>query len=156
MLQADALAPTLASQDYTDIGQLASVGDARQQLAQHGINSAVDRYNYDQNLPYQHAGQLHKMIQGNYGSSSTQTTQNSANTDRRRSGVGQKQLRSVQYGREPASPFVLAVNFRCSASHGCGNGDFGLIRERAGRSSTRFQLAVSVIGRAHLRGVKDG
>jgi len=79
MLQADALAPTLASQDYTDIGQLASVGDARQQLAQHGINSAVDRYNYDQNLPYNTLANYMKMIQGNYGSSSTQTTQNSAN-----------------------------------------------------------------------------
>jgi len=79
MLQADALAPTLANQDYTDIGQLASVGDARQQLAQQGINSAVDRYNYDQNLPYNTLANYMKMIQGNYGSSSTQTTQNSAN-----------------------------------------------------------------------------
>jgi len=79
MMQADAQAPTLANQDYTDIGQLASVGDARQQLAQQNINAAVDRYNYNQNLPYNTLANYMKMIQGNYGSSSTQTTQNYAN-----------------------------------------------------------------------------
>jgi hypothetical protein len=79
MMQADAQAPTLANQDYTDIGQLASVGDAQRQLAQQDVNAAVDRYNYNQNLPYNTLANYMKMIQGNYGSSSTQTTQDYAN-----------------------------------------------------------------------------
>ncbi len=79
MMRTDALAPTLANQDYTDIGQLAATGDAQRQLAQQDINSAVDRYNYNQNLPYNSLADYMRMIQGNYGSSSTQTTQNYAN-----------------------------------------------------------------------------
>jgi hypothetical protein len=79
MLRADALAPTLANQDYTDIGQLAAAGDAQRQLAQQGVNAAVARYNYDQNLPYNTLANYMRMIQGNYGSSSTQTMQNYAN-----------------------------------------------------------------------------
>jgi hypothetical protein len=79
MLKADALAPTLANQDYTNIGQLAAAGDARRQLAQQGVNAAVDRYNYNQNLPYNTLANYMRMIQGNYGSSSTQTTQSYAN-----------------------------------------------------------------------------
>jgi hypothetical protein len=79
MLRADALAPTLANQDYTDIGQLAAAGDAQRQLAQQGINASVDRYNYNQNLPYNTLANYMRMIQGNYGSSSTQTSQSYAN-----------------------------------------------------------------------------
>ena len=100
MLQADALAPTLANQDYGDIGQLAAVGDARQQLAQQGINSAVDRYNYDQNLPYNTLANYMKMVQGNYGSSSTQTTQNYANPIAGALGLGKSSL----------DPFGIAGN----------------------------------------------
>jgi len=79
MLKADALVPSLAGQDYTDIGQLAAAGDAQRQLAQQGINAAVDRYNYNQNLPYNTLANYMRMIQGNYGSSSTQTSQNYVN-----------------------------------------------------------------------------
>jgi hypothetical protein len=79
MMRADALAPSLANQDYADIAQLAAAGDARRQLAQQGINAAVDRYNYNQNLPYNTLANYMRMIQGNYGSSSTQTTQSYAN-----------------------------------------------------------------------------
>jgi hypothetical protein len=79
MLRADALAPSLAGQDYADIGQLAAAGDAQRQLAQQGINASVDRYNYNQNLPYNTLANYMRMIQGNYGASSTQTMQNYAN-----------------------------------------------------------------------------
>lgn len=89
MLRADALAPSLASQDYTDIGQLASAGDAQRQLAQQGINAAVDRYNYNQNLPYNTLANYMRMVQGQYGSSSTQTTQNYANPITGALGLGQ-------------------------------------------------------------------
>src|SRR6185437_4662233 len=68
-----------AGQDYADIGQLAAAGDAQTQLAQQGINASVDRYNYNQNLPYNTLANYMRMIQGNYGASSTQTMQNYAN-----------------------------------------------------------------------------
>ncbi|HZS83823.1 MAG TPA: hypothetical protein VFA50_13190 [Stellaceae bacterium] len=79
MTQAAALAPSLADQDYTNLQELASVGDARQQLAQQQINAAIDRYNYDQNLPYNNLANYMRMVQGNYGNSATQTTQTAVN-----------------------------------------------------------------------------
>jgi hypothetical protein len=79
MTQAAALAPGLANQDYTDLQQLAAVGDARQQLAQQQINGAIDRYNYNQNLPYNNLANYMRMVQGNYGSSATQTAQSAVN-----------------------------------------------------------------------------
>jgi hypothetical protein len=79
MMQAAALAPSLANLDYTDLQQLANVGDMRRQLAQQDINAAIDRYNYNQNLPYNNLANYMRMIQGNYGSSATQTTENSVN-----------------------------------------------------------------------------
>jgi phage terminase large subunit-like protein len=79
MTRATALAPTLANQDYANLQQLASVGDARQQLGQQQINADINRYNYDQNLPYNNLANYMRMIQGNYGTSATQTTQNAVN-----------------------------------------------------------------------------
>jgi hypothetical protein len=79
LLQGARLAPTLANQDYVDLGQLASAGSTQQGLDQQQINAAIDRYNYNQNLPYNTLANYMRMIQGNYGSSSTQTTQQSVN-----------------------------------------------------------------------------
>jgi len=79
MNQAAALAPGLANLDYNDLQQLAGVGNTRQQLAQQGINAAIDRYNYNQNLPYNNLANYMRLIQGNYGASQTQTSQNSIN-----------------------------------------------------------------------------
>jgi hypothetical protein len=106
MLRADALAPTLANQDYTDIGQLASAGDAQRQLAQQGINASVDRYNYNQNLPYNALANYMRMIQGNYGSSSTQTSQSYANPIAGALGLGKSSF----------DPYALIGNIATIAS----------------------------------------
>ncbi len=106
MMQADALAPTLANQDYADIGQLAAAGDARRQLSQQDINAAVDRYNYNQNLPYNTLANYMRMVQGNYGSSSTQTSQSYANPIAGALGLGKSSF----------DPYALIGNIATIAS----------------------------------------
>lgn len=79
--QSLAMAPTLANQDYTDLGHLAQVGVAQDQYKQSLINENVDRYNFNQQAPYVNLANYMKAVQGNYGSSGTQTTsQNSQQT----------------------------------------------------------------------------
>ena len=46
-------APTMAAADYADIQQLANVGKTAEGYQQTALQSAIDRYNYEQNLPYQ-------------------------------------------------------------------------------------------------------
>ncbi len=72
-LNAAATAPSLANQDYVDIGQLASAGGQQQQFGQNTINDQLARYNYNQQLPYNNIANFGKLIQGNYGQSQTTT-----------------------------------------------------------------------------------
>jgi hypothetical protein len=46
-------APTMAAADYADIQQLANVGKTAEAYQQTALQAAIDRYNYEQNLPYQ-------------------------------------------------------------------------------------------------------
>ena len=46
-------APQMAAADYADIQQLANVGKTAEGYQQTALQSAIDRYNYEQNLPYQ-------------------------------------------------------------------------------------------------------
>ena len=46
-------APAMAASDYADIQQLANVGKTAEGYQQTALQSAIDRYNYEQNLPYQ-------------------------------------------------------------------------------------------------------
>ena len=50
---ASGLAPQMAAADYADIQQLANVGKTAEGYQQTALQSAIDRYNYEQNLPYQ-------------------------------------------------------------------------------------------------------
>jgi hypothetical protein len=50
---ASGLAPQMAAADYADIQQLANVGKTSEGYKQTELQSAIDRYNYQQNLPYQ-------------------------------------------------------------------------------------------------------
>jgi len=72
-LNAAATAPTLANQDYTDISQLMNAGNQAQQFGQNTINDQLYRFNYQQQLPYNNLANFGKLIQGNYGQSSTTT-----------------------------------------------------------------------------------
>jgi len=47
------LAPSLQATKYADIQQLANVGKTQESYQQTALQSAIDRYNYEQNLPYQ-------------------------------------------------------------------------------------------------------
>ena len=73
-IQASALAPSLANQDYQDIGQLADVGMQKERLAEQGIGENIARYNYGQQAPYDALARFQQMIQGNYGGTNTQTS----------------------------------------------------------------------------------
>lgn len=63
-MQAAQLAPSMAAQDYYDIGQLGNVGAQRQQQAQLGINEAMQRYQYEQLSPQQQLQQYQNLIAG--------------------------------------------------------------------------------------------
>lgn len=53
MIQSQALAPQLASQDYTDLGALANVGAQGQAQQQQYINADINRYMQNQQGPWQ-------------------------------------------------------------------------------------------------------
>lgn len=73
MHQAMALAPQLAQLDYGDIGQLAAVGQTREQMQQALMNDQIARYNFAQQLPSNKLAQYMNLIQGNYGGTETVT-----------------------------------------------------------------------------------
>ena len=52
MIQAGALAPTLANQDYLDINQLGAAGSAMDAYNQALVNSDIDRWNYNQDAEW--------------------------------------------------------------------------------------------------------
>ena len=46
-------APTMAAADYADIQQLANIGKTQENYAQTALQADIDRYNFEQNKPYQ-------------------------------------------------------------------------------------------------------
>ena len=65
------LAPQTAAADYQNIGAVADVGAQQQAQAQAQLNDQVNRFNFQQQLPYNRLGLYNQMVQGNYGGSST-------------------------------------------------------------------------------------
>lgn len=63
-----------ANQDYADLQQLASVGGARDQYAQQGINADRERYDFTQNAPGQQIDDYIRRLTGFMGAGGTQTT----------------------------------------------------------------------------------
>jgi hypothetical protein len=51
--QAAQYAPTMANADYNDINQLAAVGKTAEDYQKTALQADIDRFNYQQNLPYQ-------------------------------------------------------------------------------------------------------
>ena len=74
-------APSLAREDYFDIGQLANVGATREGKAQEQLQDSVSRWNFAQSEPTNRLAQYSNLIGGNYGgtSTATQTAQNQTN-----------------------------------------------------------------------------
>ena len=82
-MQAAGLAPMLAQNDYFDIGQLAQVGEAREELSNQYLQDQMARYNFEQNLPAQKLQQYSGILQGSglsggYGTTSSPYSQNRA------------------------------------------------------------------------------
>ena len=74
--QAALNAPTLSAADYADIQQLANVGKTREDYAQTALQSAIDRFNFEQNKPYQKlSAYLGSVYGAPSGQVSTSTTQ---------------------------------------------------------------------------------
>lgn len=71
-MQAMALSPTLANQEYVDASKLSEVGQHREGYAQQLIDDQVARHDFQQNLPYQKLQQYAGIINGiNPGSVTT-------------------------------------------------------------------------------------
>lgn len=74
MTQAAQLSPTLASADYTDLGQLQNVGQAREAMAGAQLQEDINRYNFNQNEARQRLGDYAALVAGgSYGGSSSTT-----------------------------------------------------------------------------------
>lgn len=71
--RAQLFAPEMANQDYFDIAKLGEVGAAREDFNQQGINEAMNRFNFQNQAPWQQLQQYMGMIQGNYGGQGTST-----------------------------------------------------------------------------------
>jgi len=71
--RAQLFAPDLANQDYYDIAKLGEVGSARESINQQGIDEAMNRFNFENQAPWQQLQQYMGMIQGNYGGQGTST-----------------------------------------------------------------------------------
>jgi len=74
MGQAANMAPTFAANDYQDISALQGIGSQRQDLAQSEIEDAVNRWMYNQQLPYDKLGQFLNNTGGNYGGTTVGVT----------------------------------------------------------------------------------
>jgi hypothetical protein len=57
-------APALAAQDYADTARLAAVGEQRQAMNQAGINEAMQRYQYENNIDQEQLNQFLARITG--------------------------------------------------------------------------------------------
>ena len=66
-------AGTFAQNDYTDINALDAIGQQKQGLAQNELGDAVNRFNFQQDLPANRLQQYMGFIGGNYGGNTTST-----------------------------------------------------------------------------------
>jgi hypothetical protein len=74
MMQGLSLAPSIANQDYYDAGQLMNAGNMVQQQAGNVMQSDIDKWNYNANLPQQNLQNYMGFMGGNYGQNTNQTT----------------------------------------------------------------------------------
>jgi len=79
MMQAAALAPQTAGMDYTNLGNVAQAGSVLDQQNQNVLDADVNRWNYNQNLPYNTLQQYAGLVGGNYGNTTTTTDNTSKN-----------------------------------------------------------------------------
>ena len=73
-LRAGALAPSLYNMDYNDINAMLGVGGMIEDQGRAILGDEIDRFNYNQNLPYMNLNQYANVIQGMPGGYGTTTT----------------------------------------------------------------------------------
>lgn len=73
-LNAVPIGSQLAETDYNDMARLLSVGQMYEGKEGEKLQGDMNKWNYEQNLPYQNLAQYKAMIDGNYGGTTTGTT----------------------------------------------------------------------------------
>lgn len=68
------MAPQMAMTDYQDAAQLANVGAARESQAQAQLQDRVNRFNFEQQTPWDKLARYSGLVSGGYGSQGTQST----------------------------------------------------------------------------------
>lgn len=71
-MQAASLAPQTAQLNYYDASQLLNAGGMQDTYNQNVLNDTVNRFNQQQNRPWDALGRYNQMINGSYGSTNTQ------------------------------------------------------------------------------------
>ena len=76
--QANAVAnaPAYAQADYNDIANMLDVGQQREAITQQGIDEDMNRFNFEQEEPWQRLERFKGLIDGNYGGTTTSTARN--------------------------------------------------------------------------------
>ena len=72
--QAAQYAPTLSQARYQDVNQLMNLGQIGEGYQQQALQADIDRYNYEQNLPYQQLANYSALIQGTPMGQTSKTT----------------------------------------------------------------------------------
>lgn len=67
-------APSMAQSDYADMQRLMAVGGAREGQEQTQLQDQINRFNFEQNRPWEQLAKYSGMVGGGYGSTSTQAT----------------------------------------------------------------------------------
>lgn len=74
-----ARAPSLANADYYDINQLLQVGQAGEEYDQRALDADINRFNFEQNLPY---ARLDKFLSSVYGAPQGSVSQTETSTSK--------------------------------------------------------------------------
>lgn len=74
-MRAMGMAPQMAQNDYFDIGRLATVGEAKENQEQKGIDQAMAKHGFDENEQLERIRNFMALIQGNYGQQGLHNTQ---------------------------------------------------------------------------------
>jgi len=69
-------APAYAQADYNDIANMLDVGQQREAITQQGIDESMNRFNFEQEEPWQRLERYKALIDGNYGGTTTSTSRN--------------------------------------------------------------------------------
>jgi hypothetical protein len=74
MLQAGALAPSLDQMQIGNYQDALSADQVAQQNEQNQTNADIQRWNYNENMPWNTLGMYDQLVNGNYGGSSSTST----------------------------------------------------------------------------------